>query len=335
MSKIKIAINGFGRIGRTAFQIALQNKNLEVVAINDLTKTDILAHLLKYDSVYGIYKYKVNSGNGFIEVNGQKVPVFASVEPSNLPWSKFKVDVVLECTGFFTNYEGAKQHLKAGAKKVIISAPTKSPEIRTFVLGGNEEKYNAKKDKIISNASCTTNCLVPVVKVLHKYFEIKKALMTTIHSYTSTQRLVDAPHKDFRRARGATLSMIPTTTGAAIAATKVLPELEGKIDGMAIRVPTPTVSLVDLTAEVKKHVTKEKVNNAFIKAAKKELKNILGVSDEPLVSIDYKKNPYSAIVDLDLTMVEGDNLVKVIAWYDNEWGYSCRLVDMAEYIGKE
>lgn len=335
MGKIKVAINGFGRIGRTAFMVALGNKNIEIVGINDLTSTEMLAYLFKYDSVYGVYNKEIKSGKNYIEINKRKFPIFSSVEPSRLPWRRLKVDVVLECTGFFTKYEGAKQHLKAGAKKVIISAPSKSREINTFVLGGNEEKYNPKRDKIISNASCTTNCLVPMLKVLHDSFEIKEAVITTVHSYTSTQRLVDAPHKDFRRARSAGISIIPTTTGATIAATKVLPELEGKIDGMALRVPTPTVSLIDLVAKVKKKVSVEKINDSFIKAAKKKMKGILDVSNIPLVSVDYRKNPYSVIIDLPLTQVKGDSLIKIIGWYDNEWGYSCRLVEMAEYIGRK
>ncbi len=256
-------------------------------------------------------------------------------DPEKLPWKKLNIDVVLECTGFFTKYEDAKKHLDAGAKKVIISAPSKSPEMPTYILGGNEEKYDSKKEHIISMASCTTNCLVPVAKVLNDNLGIEKALMVTTHSYTSSQKIVDGPHKDLRRGRAAALNLFPTTTGAAIATTKVLPELEGKINGIAIRIPTPVGSLTDLTACVKKGTSAEEVNDIFRKAAKGKLKNILAVEDEPLVLSDFVGNPYSAIVDSQFTMVQDKNLVKVLAWYDNEWGYACRLAEMAEFMGKK
>ena len=320
---IKVAINGFGRIGRPTFKKLIENKNIQVVAINDLTDNKTLAHLLKYDSIYGRYDEKINC------------KMLTEKDPAKLPWKKLNVDVVLECTGFFTKYEDAKKHLDAGAKKVIISAPSKSSEIPTYILGGNEEKYDSKKDHIISMASCTTNCLVPVAKVLNDNLEIERALMVTIHSYTSSQKIVDGPHKDLRRGRAAAINIFPTTTGAAIATTKVLLELEGKINGIAIRVPTPVGSLIDLTAYVKKGTSVEEVNDIFRKAAKDKLKNILTVEDEPLVLVDFIGNPYSAIVDSQFTMVQNKNLVKVLAWYDNEWGYACRLAEITEFVGKK
>jgi len=329
--KIKIAINGFGRIGRPAFRIMLEKENLEVVAINDLTDTKTLTHLLKYDSLYGRYDKDVSYTNDSLVVDGKKYKVFAEKDPEKLPWGKLGVDVVLECTGFFTEKEGAEKHLKAGAKKVIISAPSKSKDIPTYVLGVNEKKYN-NQENIISNASCTTNCLAPVVKVINDNFKIKQGFMTTVHSYTNDQKILDLPHKDLRRSRAAALSIIPTTTGAARTVEKTIPELAGKLDGIALRVPTPTVSIIDFQAVVSKNATAEEVNKAFISASKNELKGILGVSDEPLVSMDYKGDNRSAIVDLALTMAK-DNLVKVVAWYDNEWGYACRFVELAEYIG--
>ena len=320
---IKVAINGFGRIGRPTFKKLVENKNIEVVAINDLTDNKTLAHLLKYDSVYGRYDKKIN------------FKMLTEKDPAKLTWKELNVDVVLECTGFFTKHEDAKKHLDAGAKKVIISAPSKSQEIPTYILGGNEEKYDSKKDNIISMASCTTNCLVPVAKVLNDNLGIERALMVTIHSYTSSQKIVDGPHKDLRRGRAAAINLFPTTTGAAIATTKVLPELEGKINGIAIRVPTPVGSLTDLTVCVKKGTSVEEVNDIFKKAAKGKLKNILAVEDGPLVLADFIGNPYSAIVDTQFTMVQNKNLVKVLAWYDNEWGYACRLAEMAEFVGKK
>jgi len=323
---VKIAINGFGRIGRPVFRAILDNHpGLQVIAINDLTDSKTLNHLLKYDSIYGRYGKTI----------GSEVKMLQEKDPLNLPWKKLGVDVVLECSGVFTEAEGAEKHLQAGAKKVVISAPSKSDEIPTFVLGVNEQNYDAKKDNVISMASCTTNCLAPVVKVLNDDFGIVKGFMTTIHSYTNDQRILDLPHKDLRRARAAALNLIPTSTGAAKAIGNVIPELKGKLDGIAIRVPTPTVSTLDLICELKKNVSIEEVNAAFKKAAKSsKLNGILAVEEEPLVSSDYRGDTHSAIVDLPLTMAK-DNLVKIVAWYDNEWGYACRLADFAEFVGKK
>jgi len=334
---IKIAINGFGRIGRPTFRRILENHpDIEVKAINDLTDTKTLAHLLKYDSVYGIFDKPVKGTAEVLVVDGQEFKCLAEKEPTKLPWKEMDIDVVLECTGLFTDFEGAKKHLKAGAKKVIISAPCKSEGVAHFVLGVNQEKYQPAKDNVISMGSCTTNCLAPVAKVLHDNFEIESGLMTTIHSYTNDQRLLDSPHKDLRRARSAALSMIPTSTGAAIAVIKTIPELEGKIHGIAVRVPTPVVSLVDFVAKVKKETAVEEVNQVFKQASSDEkLKGILGIEETPLVSVDFKSNPFSAIIDTSLTMVQQKNLVKVLAWYDNEWGYACRLAEFAEFIGKK
>ena len=332
---IKIAINGFGRIGRPTFKKLIENPNIEVAAINDLTDTKTLAHLLKYDSVYGIYKKEVGHTEKGIKVGGKEYQILAEKDPTKLTWKKLGVDVVLECTGFFTDLEGASKHLEAGAKKVIISAPCKDIKVPTYVLGGNEEKYNPGKDNIISMGSCTTNCVVPVAKVINDNFEIEKALMTTIHSYTSTQKLVDGPHKDLRRGRAAAVNIIPTTTGAAISTIRVLPELEGKLDGIAIRVPLVNISLLDFVAQVKKLTKSDLVNKVFKEVAKKDLKGILAIEDLPLVSTDFIGNPYSAIIDTQFTMVESKNLVKVLAWYDNEWGYACRLAEMAEFVGKK
>ena len=321
----KIAINGFGRIGRPTFKRILNNHpDLEVVAINDLTDKKTLDYLLKYDSLYGIYEKKIDN----------RVKISAGTDPKNLPWKKLGIDIVLECSGQFTDFEGASKHLKAGAKKVIISAPSKSKGISTFILGVNEEKYNPKKDNVVSMASCTTNCLAPVAKVLNDNFKIARGFMTTCHSYTNDQRILDLPHKDLRRARAAALNIIPTSTGAASAIGQVIPELEGKLDGIAFRIPTPTVSVLDLICEVQKKTSAKVVNSTFKKAAmSKSLKGILAVGEEPLVSSDYKGSTFSAIIDLPLTMVI-DNLVKVVAWYDNEWGYANRYVEMAEYLGK-
>jgi glyceraldehyde 3-phosphate dehydrogenase len=333
---IKIAINGFGRIGRPTFRRIIEShKNLEVLAINDLTEPKVLAHLLKYDSVYGIYQKAVKAGENYLIVNGQKFRVFAEKDPSKLPWKELEIDIVLECSGVFTDYEGAKKHLEAGAKKVIISAPSKNPEkIPEFVLGVNEDKYDPKYD-IVDMGSCTTNCLAPVAKVLNDNFGIAKGFMSTTHSYTNDQRILDLAHKDLRRARAAALNIIPTTTGAAKAISNVIPELKGKLDGIAFRVPTPTVSILDLICLLEKETTKEEVNFVFKKASKEErLKGILGIEDAPLVSSDYIGNSYSAIVDALSTMAIG-NLVKVVAWYDNEWAYACRLAEFAEYIGKK
>ena len=323
---IKVAINGFGRIGRPVFRRILDNHpKLKVVAINDLTDRQTLDHLLKYDSVYGRYAKSI----------GPEIKILSEEDPLNLPWKKLGVDVVLECSGVFTEIEGAKKHLQAGTKKVIISTSSKSEQIPTFVLGINEEKYDSKKDNVISLASCTTNCLAPVAKVLNDHFKIVKGFMTTTHSYTNDQHILDLPHQDLRRARAAALNIIPTSTGAASAIGKVIPELKGKLDGIALRVPTPVVSVLDLVCEVEKNTSIEGVNAAFKKAAQSEkLKGILAVEEEPLVSSDYIGNSFSAIVDLSLTMVN-DNLVKVVAWYDNEWGYACRLAEFAEYLGRK
>ena len=331
---LKVAINGFGRIGRNILRSALNEKKLTVVAINDLTDSKTLAHLLKYDSVHGQLNATVSAGESSLIVNDMDIKIFSERDPANLPWKGLGVDLVVECTGLFVDKANASKHLAAGAKKVIISAPAKEPDI-TIVLGVNEEKYDPAKHHIISNASCTTNCLAPVAKVLLEKFGIKRGLMTTIHSYTNDQRILDLPHKDLRRARSAAISMIPTTTGAAKAVSLVLPELKGKMDGMAIRVPTPNVSLVDLVTEIEKETTVDEVNKALKSAAQGELKNILEYSEEPLVSIDINGNPHSSIVDSLSTSVIEKNMVKVLAWYDNEWGYSCRVRDLALYISSK
>lgn len=329
--KIRVAINGFGRIGRAAFKIILDSKKYEVVAINDLAPVASLVYLLKYDTVYGIYPKKVSASGQAIVVNGKKYHVTSQPQPQNLPWKKLKVDVVLECTGFFVKDGAAAAHLKAGAKKVIISAPAKGGDVETFLLGVNEKTY--KNQKLISNASCTTNCIAPVAQVMSEKFGVAKAMMTTIHSYTADQKLVDSPHKDPRRGRSAAQNIVPTSTGAAIATAKVVPELDGLFDGLAIRVPTPVASLADFTFVLKKNVTVKQVNNAMISASgSKRYKGILGVTDEPVVSSDFIGDARSSIVDLSLTKVVGDNMVKIIAWYDNEWGYAARLVDMAGQI---
>ena len=331
---IKIAINGFGRIGRQVFkQIENSHPNLEVVAVNDLTDTKTLAHLLKHDSTYGNYGKEITAGEGFITVGENKISILAEKDPEKLPWKNLKVDVVLECTGFFTDQEGAGKHIKAGAKKVIVSAPCK--DLPGFVLGVNADTFDAEKVSVMDMGSCTTNCLAPIAKVLNDEFGIVKGFMTTVHSYTNDQKILDLPHKDLRRARAAGLNMIPTSTGAAKAIGKMIPELNGKLDGIAIRVPTPTVSILDLIVEVKRPTTKEEVNQAFEKAAAtKGFKGILRVEKEPLVSTDFKGDTYSAIVDAEETMVK-DNMVKVLGWYDNEWGYSTRLAEFAEFVGKK
>ena len=331
---IKVGINGFGRIGRAVLKNILKDpecSNIEIRAINDLTDPATLAHLLKYDSVQGVYSQKITSNNEEIAIDGKSIRIFSEKEPTKLPWKDQGVDFVIESTGFFTNREGAGKHLNAGAKKVIISAPSKNPDI-TLVLGVNQEAYLPEQHNIISNASCTTNCLAPVAKVLHDNFFIEKGLMTTIHSYTNDQRILDLPHSDLRRARAANVSMIPTTTGAAKAVALVLPEIAGRLDGMAIRVPTPNVSLIDLVVEVKKNTSNKEVNEVFKKAASEGLKNILRVEDNPLVSIDYNGDPYSSIVDGLSTKVMKDNMIKVLAWYDNEWGYSNRVKDLLKFI---
>lgn len=328
---LKVAINGFGRIGRMVFRAALKEKSIEIVAINDLTDAKTLAHLLKYDSVHGILNAKVEAKGDELVVNGKPIKILAVRNPEELPWGKMKVDVVLESTGLFTAREKAELHLKAGAKKVIISAPATGEDL-TVVMGVNHNLYDPKKHNIISNASCTTNCLAPVAKVLNDAFGIEKGLVTTVHSYTNDQNILDLPHKDLRRARAAAMSMIPTTTGAAKAVSLVLPELKGKLDGMAIRVPTPNVSVVDLVAVVKKKTDADKVNAALKKASKGALKGVLGFEESPLVSIDYNGNPLSSIVDASCTKVLDGNMVKVLSWYDNESGFSQRVVDLMKLI---
>ncbi len=330
--KLKVAINGFGRIGRQVFHINLLKNYFDIVAINDLTDAKTLAHLLKYDSNYGVLDAHIEAKDSSIYVEGKEYKVLTEKDPEKLPWKDLGVDLVIESTGFFTDRAGAEKHLKAGAKKVIISAPGKDADF-TVVLGVNDEKYDPSKHNIISNGSCTTNCLAPIAKVLNDNFEIEKGLMTTIHSYTNDQRILDLPHSDLRRARAAGLSMIPTSTGAAKAIGEVLPELKGKLNGMAIRVPTPTVSLVDLTCVVKKATTVDEVNQKMREAAGNKMSGFLGYSDEPLVSMDYKKCPLSSILDALSTEVIGGNLVKILSWYDNEWGYSNRLVDLTKVIG--
>lgn len=328
----KIGINGFGRIGRNIFRAAFDDPDFDFVAVNDITDAKTLAHLLKYDSVLGILKADVKASDDAIIVNDKKIKVLSEREPADLPWKDLGVSIAIEATGLFRKRPDAIKHIeKGGAKKVIITAPATDPDI-AIVMGVNEENYDPEKHHIISNASCTTNCLAPVAKVLHEEFGIEKAFMTTIHAYTSDQRLLDAPHKDLRRARAAAVSQIPTTTGAAKAVGIVMPELNGKIDGIAIRVPTSNVSLVDLVALLKKNVSEKEVNEAFRKASEGKLKGILQYSEEPLVSVDFLANAHSSIVDGLFTRMVDDNLVKVLAWYDNEWGYSCRVKDLIKYI---
>ncbi|KKM75239.1 hypothetical protein LCGC14_1392300 [marine sediment metagenome] len=331
----RVAINGFGRIGRITLRVALGEKtDLDFVAVNDLVDAKTLAYLFKYDSIHGTYQGEVKAEGDSIIIDGKKIKVCSERNPASLPWKEMGVDIVIESTGLFRSKEQAASHLQAGAKKVIISAPAKGA-VPTIVMGVNEETYRPAQDDIVSNASCTTNCLVPIIKVLMDNFGIKHAVMTTIHSYTNDQALLDAPHKDLRRARAAALSMIPTSTGAAVAAGKVIPELEGKMDGLSIRVPTPDVSLVDLVAEVEKETTVDEVNLALRKASQGSLKGILKYSSEPLVSHDFTTDSASAIVDADYTYVIEGTLVKVLGWYDNEWGYSCRIIDLAEYMIKK
>lgn len=333
---MNISINGFGRIGRATFKAFLEkDPKINIVAINDLTDTKTLAHLLKYDSCYGIYNKKVSFTADSLVVDGRKYKVLAEKDPSQLPWGAMQVDIVIESTGRFVKKEDAGLHIKAGAKKVIISAPAKGDDVKTIVLGVNEDKIS-KNDKVLSNASCTTNCLAPVTEIFRQNFGIKKAIMTTIHSYTADQNLVDGPHKDLRRARAAALNMVPTTTGAAVAVTKTIPSLKDRFDGMAVRVPTPVGSLCDIVFITNKKVDEKIVNQAFKQAARSaRFKGILEATEEPIVSTDIVGNPASAIVDLSLTKVIDGDLVKVIAWYDNEWGYSNRLVDLCEYIGRK
>ncbi|MHB1420126.1 MAG: type I glyceraldehyde-3-phosphate dehydrogenase [Bacillota bacterium] len=328
---VRIGINGFGRIGRLVYRAALANPDVQVVAINDLTDSETNAHLLKYDSTHGILDASVSVYEGGIVVNGQEVRVLAEREPRNLPWGKLGVDIVIESTGLFTEAPKAAAHLEGGAKKVIISAPAKNEDI-TIVLGVNEDKYDPKLHKVISNASCTTNCLAPVAKVIHECFGIQRGLMTTVHSYTNDQRILDQAHKDLRRARSAGMSIIPTTTGAAKAVALVLPELKGKLNGFSMRVPTPNVSVVDLVADLNNSASAEEINGALKEAAAGKLKGILAYTDEPLVSMDFNHNPHSSIVDGLSTMVIEGSMVKIVSWYDNEWGYSNRVVELAAYI---
>ena len=331
---VKVAINGFGRIGRNALKILLERHDVQVVGINDITDAKTLAHLLKHDSSYGTYDKKVSSTEKSIIINTREIPVFAEKDPAKLPWSKLGVDVVIESTGFFTKPEDARAHIKAGAKKVVISAPAKGEGAKTVVLGVNEEIVD-EKDDILSNASCTTNCIAPIMKVLEDEFGIEKAMMTTVHSYTGSQRILDAPAKDLREARSAAENIVPTTTGASKAAAKTIPSLEGKFNGLSVRVPTPVVSLSDITAIINRDTTKEELTNLFKKAAKEPYyEGILGVTEEELVSSDFIGDPHSCIVDLPLIDVVGGNMIKVVAWYDNEWGYSNRLVELAVDFGK-
>jgi len=328
---VKVGINGFGRIGRNIFRTALGDPDIDFVAVNDLTDTKTLAHLLKYDSVLGNLDHDIKAGENSISVEGEEFKVFSQRDPAAIDWESVGAEIVIESTGIFTKAADAKKHLRGSVKKVIISAPAKDEDI-TIVLGVNENKYDPASHHIISNASCTTNCLAPVAKVVHEKFGIRSAQMTTIHSYTNDQQLLDLPHKDVRRARAAALSMIPTSTGAAKAVALVLPELKGKFDGISVRVPTPNVSLVDVVMDLEKDATAEEVNRAFKDAANEELKGILAYSEEPLVSIDFKRNSNSSIVDAEYTKVIGGNMLKVLSWYDNEWGYSCRVRDLIKYI---
>ena len=329
---INVAINGFGRIGRLVLRAGIKDKNINWIAVNDVTDAKTLAHIFKYDSVHGKYDGTVEFTSDSLIIDGKNIKVLSILEPEKLPWKDMKIDVIVESTGKFTDREGAQHHLNAGAKKVLISAPAKDPDI-TIVIGVNEKIYDKKKHHIISNASCTTNCLAPVVKILNDNFKVKRGFMTTIHAYTADQRLVDAPHKDLRRARHASLSIIPTTTGAAKSVSEVIPDLKGKLDGLSFRVPVATGSVVDFVCETEKNATKEEINKAFEKSAD-NLKGILEYSVEPLVSADIITNPNSSIFDSELTSVIGGNFIKVIAWYDNEWGFSERMVDVIKLIGR-
>ncbi len=331
---VKVGINGFGRIGRNIFRTALGDQAIEFVAVNDITDTKTLAHLLKYDSVLGNLHHDISESENGIKVEGKEFRVFSERDPAAIPWESVGAEIVIESTGRFTKAEDAKKHLRGTVRKVIISAPAKNEDI-TIVLGVNEEKYDPAAHNVISNASCTTNCLAPVAKVIHENFGIRTAQMTTIHSYTNDQQLLDLPHSDLRRARAAGLSMIPTSTGAAKAVALVLPELKGKFDGISVRVPTPNVSLVDVVIDVEKETSTEEVNKALKDAADGELKGILAFSEEPLVSADFKGNSNSSIVDAEYTKVIGGRMIKVLSWYDNEWGYSCRVRDLVKYIAQK
>jgi glyceraldehyde 3-phosphate dehydrogenase len=331
---IKVGINGFGRIGRNVLRTCLGDPDIDFVAVNDITDTETLAHLLKYDSVLGNLEEETAATENGIRVGADEFRVFSEKDPAQIPWESVGAEVVIESTGRFTNREDAAKHLRGTVKKVIISAPAKQEDI-TIVLGVNEDSYDPAAHHVISNASCTTNCLAPVAKVIHQNFGIRSAQMTTIHSYTNDQQLLDLPHKDLRRARAAGLSMIPTSTGAAKAVALVMPELKGKFDGISVRVPTPNVSLIDVVMEVEREVTSEEVNTALKNAANEELRGILAFSEEPLVSVDFRKNDNSSIVDAEYTKVIGGNLVKVLSWYDNEWGYSCRVRDLVKFLGEK
>jgi glyceraldehyde 3-phosphate dehydrogenase len=331
---IKVGINGFGRIGRNIMRAAMDDSSIDIVAVNDLTNADTLAHLLKYDSILGNLKADISASGDKITVNKDQFQVLSIKDPAQLPWKSLGVDVVFESTGIFTGRDGASKHITAGAKKVVITAPAKGPDL-TVVLGVNEDQYDPAKHHIISNASCTTNCLAPIAKVLHETFGIRKGWMTTVHSYTNDQQLLDLPHKDLRRARAAALSIIPTTTGAALAVGEVLPEIKGRLDGIAMRVPTPNVSVVDLAVLVDKKTSKEEVNGAFKTAADGKLKGIMEYTDEQLVSIDFRGNPRSSILDSSYTSVMDGDFIKVLSWYDNEWGYSNRCVDLLRYLVKK
>jgi glyceraldehyde 3-phosphate dehydrogenase (phosphorylating) len=331
---IKVGINGFGRIGRNVLRSALGDKEIDFVAVNDLTDTETLAHLLKYDSILGNLEEDISYTENTIKVGDDEFRVFAEKDPAKIPWEEVGAQIVVESTGRFTDKEKAAAHLRGPVKKVIISAPARNEDI-TIVMGVNEKAYDPAKHHVISNASCTTNCLAPVAKVIHQKFGVKKALMTTIHSYTNDQVILDFPHKDLRRARAAALSMIPTSTGAAKAVALVLPELKGKFDGIAVRVPTPNVSLVDVVMEVEKETSAAEVNNALKDAANEELRGILAFEEAPLVSSDFKKNSNSSIVDAENTKVIGGNMVKVLSWYDNEWGYSCRVRDLIKFLASK
>jgi glyceraldehyde 3-phosphate dehydrogenase len=331
---IKVGINGFGRIGRNIMRAAMGDSGIDIVAVNDLTDARTLAHLLKYDSILGNLKADIAASGDKITVGGDEFQVLSIKDPAQLPWKSLGVDVVFESTGIFTNRDGAAKHLAAGAKKVVITAPAKGPDL-TVVLGVNEDKYDPAKHHIISNASCTTNCLAPIAKVLHESFGIRKGWMTTVHSYTNDQQLLDLPHKDLRRARAAALSIIPTTTGAAVAVGEVLPEIKGRLDGISMRVPTPNVSVVDLAVLVDKKTSKEEVNAAFKTAADGKLKGLLEYTEEELVSVDFRGNPHSSIVDSSYTSVMDGDFIKVLSWYDNEWAYSNRCVDLIRYLVKK
>ena len=331
---VKVGINGFGRIGRNIMRAAMGDSSIDIVAVNDLTNAATLAHLLKYDSILGNLKANISAQGDRITVDRDEFQVLSIKDPSQLPWKNLGVDIVFESTGLFTDRDNASKHVAAGAKKVIITAPAKKPDV-TVVLGVNADMYDAGKHQIVSNASCTTNCLAPLAKVIHERFTIRKGWMTTIHSYTNDQQLLDLPHKDLRRARAAALSIIPTTTGAAIAVGEVLPDLKGKLDGISMRVPTPNVSIVDLVALVDKKTSQEEVNNAFREAANGALKGIMQYVEEPLVSVDFRGNPYSSIIDAPYTKVMDGDFVKALAWYDNEWGYSSRCVDLLKFMAEK